>query len=188
MAMFDYRRVKRDFSSSQSQIFLGPMLVNSPCNMWECDSDQQERFCFCSWLEGEGRLGDKTYMHWHSMAIMAAISTMWDLYSNYRFAVKNWDNYSISLTSINAIWGWFPLLDVIYGEVVVRSLSFTQIVMSALWSPTCPDPVECGWVLTTNRDLDFLTYWLHGSRIWSIATTYTLCAYIIYPGKWIHCL
>ena len=37
-----------------------------------------------------------------------------------------WANYNISLTWIKAIWGWFPLLTIIYGEVLVRSLWFTQ--------------------------------------------------------------
>ena len=30
--------------------------------------------------------------------------------------------FFFSLTWIKAIWGWFPLLTIIYGEVVVRSL------------------------------------------------------------------
>ena len=39
-----------------------------------------------------------------------------------RAILKCWVNYYNSLTLIKAIWGWFPLLTVIYGEVVVRSL------------------------------------------------------------------
>ena len=33
-----------------------------------------------------------------------------------------WVNYNISLTWIEAIWGWFPLLTMISSEVAVRSL------------------------------------------------------------------
>ena len=42
--------------------------------------------------------------------------------SHHQADQQIWANYNISLTWIKAIWGWFPLLNMISSEVAVRSL------------------------------------------------------------------
>ena len=61
----------------------------------------------------------------------------WNSRTSQWRTIHIWANYYISLTWIKAVWGWFPLLTIIYGEVVVRSLYFTQIYTYTCYHHHC---------------------------------------------------